>query len=215
MNSPIKFELYEDLMADVVACAYDTGSSAILVKGEIMISLLSYIIESGTVVYLQYDSYEDGQCDYLAEFIYDEVADTCEISIEIATNEKGHYLAGEATTIYKHKDVSNKCISDIRNNPCAPDNVEFIEFAFADEMTSCNDCPEKFDCPDYISNDVKTETNGNTTTVVRNSDGGIRGFSYNKTYTDESDKTSSFSWNFFSDDLNAIKTIAAELGIKL
>lgn len=214
MNSSIKFELYEDLMADVIARAYDTGSSAILVKGEIIMNLLSYIIESGTIVYFQYDSYDEEQFDYLAEFIYDEGTDTCEISIEMATNEDGRYLAGEATTIYKHKDVSNKCISDIRSNPCAPDNVEFIEFAFADEMTSCKDCPEKFDCPDYVSDDVKTETNGSSTTVVRNSDGKVRGFSYSKSYTDEFDKTSSFSVNFFSDNLDAIKIAAADLGIK-
>lgn len=217
MNSPTEFDFYEDLIESVVDCACNNGTAAIVAKSEIIGKLIPHATQCCSPVYLDFeiaDEYDTETYDYFIEIVYDEKKDNFEFSVECATNDMGTYLVPEGRTIYKHKDVPNRCISDIFNNELTEKDTVFIEFAFADEE-NCEECPERFDCPDYVSDNMKTETNGTSTTVVRNSDGGIRGFSYNKTYTDESDKTSSFSWNFFSDDLNAIKTIAAELGIKL
>lgn len=179
MNSPIEFDFYEDLIESVVDRAYTEGASTIVAKSEIIGKLIPYVAQCCNPVYLDFevaDEYDTETYDYLMEIVYDEKMDSFEFSVEYATSDNGTYLVPEGKTIYKHKDVPNRCVSDILNNELAEDDTEFVEFVFSNEAVNCKECPERFDCPDYVSDDVKTETNGTSTTIVRNSDGSVRGF---------------------------------------
>lgn len=82
----------------------------------------------------------------------------------------------------------------------------------------CENCPERFECPEYVENredDITVPSNGNSVDVVRSSNGTLRGFTSSKNFIDKNGVHTSYSTNFFSDDVNAIKAAAASLGIKL
>ena len=145
----------------------------------------------------------------------------------------GSYVSPAANYILIDVDVPNKCLTDIISNPYGCTNPEFHRYYVEEPDDECNDdckdeyyenetyddcetCPERFECPyaePVDDEELSVATDG--ITVIKNTDGTIRGFTKMKSFTDENNVHSSSSHSFFSDDIDTIRAAAKVLGIEL
>lgn len=152
---------------------------------------------------------------------------------EAYSYESGKYLGGPTGIAYIHSDVPSKCIFDIENNPFSGKN-DFIIFDIVngyhedDECfeyegydycpEDCDGCPESIDCPfteRCDSDEDNITTHSSSLTTIKNDDGTLRGFTHSHTYSDNDDCCTTYGINLFSDNVDLIKRVAAEMNITL
>ena len=92
-------------------------------------------------------------------------------------------------------------------NKCVNTDKEVILFGLSDDDCEC-DCCGKCDCKDSIT------TKSNSSTVVRDEDGKLNGFS--ATWSDNTDDGFySSSYSFYSSDEKSIRELAKEFGVNV
>lgn len=196
----VELDECEDICDIFISHAYDLDESgstiAVIANKELVEYITCELIKFDWTSVQKIDFDEDD----IEEYMVSIDSNGYVVAMPITTYYDKYFININVAYISMDGDI-DQCII----NECVNDDKEVILFGLSDDDCEC-DCCEKCDCKDSIT------TKSNSSTVVRDEDGKLNGFS--ATWSDNTDDGFySSSYSFYSSDEKSIRELAKEFGV--